>query len=105
MDARITPDALVGSWVHSHEEDTPAEMVFRPASFHFPPSRGRRAFELKPDGSYVESGPGPADRPLQTYGRWTLEGPGRLKLQTAAGGSSQVMPLKLVSPDRLIVGK
>jgi len=34
----------------------------------------RRAFELRPDGSYVESSPGPVDVPEESSGRWSLEG-------------------------------
>ena len=36
------------------EEDTNTEMVFRPATYNFPRSRGRRSFELKTDGILVE---------------------------------------------------
>jgi len=34
---------VAGRWVHSHEEDTDDEMVFRAADsgYAFPPSRGR----------------------------------------------------------------
>ena len=72
---RIDPAALRRRWVHSHEEDTEGERVFRPASFAFPPSRGRSAFELRADGSFAESAPGPTDRPEETEGgRWKLEG-------------------------------
>jgi hypothetical protein len=49
-------------------------MVFRPASYPFPPSRGRTSFELRPDGSYVERSPGPVDVPVESTGSWSLEG-------------------------------
>ena len=78
----IDPDTLQGRWVHSHEEDTADEMVFRSADsgYAFPRSRGRQAFELRPDGSYVGSTPGPADKPEPSSGRWSLEGGNRLAL-------------------------
>lgn len=80
----IEPDRLAGTWVHSHEEDTDAEMVFRKAEsgYAFPPARGRTRFELRADGSYVESAPGPTDRPEDHPGRWLLEEGRRLVLAT-----------------------
>ena len=61
-------------WLHSHEEDTATEMVFRDGSFAFPPSRGRVGFELRADGFYVDLGIAPADGVLETEGTWSLEG-------------------------------
>ena len=48
-------------------------MVFRPADHDFPRSRGRTSFELRPDGTYLESSPGPVDLPEETTGSWSLE--------------------------------
>ena len=60
-------------WVHSHEEDTDDEMVFRPEDYAFPRSRGRTSFELRPDGTYTESSPGPVDLPEESTGSWSLD--------------------------------
>jgi len=79
----IDTDRLAGRrWVHSHEEDTEDEMVFRPADsgYAFPPSRGREAIELRPDGSYAGTVPGPTDRPQAAAGEWTVEGGSTLRL-------------------------
>ncbi len=46
---------LTRHWVHSHEEDTATQTVFRPATYDFPLSRGRRSFELRPDGTVLET--------------------------------------------------
>jgi hypothetical protein len=70
---KIIAESLAQRWVHSHEEDTPTEMVFRPATFKFPRSRGRTSFELKPDGSLIEYRIGPTDRREVTHGTWTLD--------------------------------
>ena len=73
----IDPDRLPGRWVHSQQEDTEDEMVFRAAEsgYEFPRSRGREAIELHPDGSYGGTVPGPTDRPEAAgEGEWTLEG-------------------------------
>jgi hypothetical protein len=79
----IDPEQLQGRWVHSHEEDTDDEMVFRLASsgYEFPRSRGREALELHPDGSYGGTVPGPVDKPEPSgVGEWALEGGNRLVL-------------------------
>jgi len=73
----IDPELLQGRWVHSHEEDTEDEMVFRSADsgYEFPRSRGREALELHPDGSYGGTAPGPVDKPEASGGgSWTVEG-------------------------------
>jgi hypothetical protein len=99
---RIDPAALRRRWVHSHEEDTEGERVFRPASYAFPPSRGRSAFELRVDGSFAESTPGATDRPEETEGgTWKLEGD-RLELR-APDGSTRTLKVETAEPDRLVV--
>jgi hypothetical protein len=91
-------------WVHSHEEDTEEEMVFRPAAFEFPPSRGRRSFELKPDGALLEGRIGPTDRPLETQGYWELDDD-RLVLHRGSSQTPRVMRIASVQDDRLTVEK
>ncbi|TMK24696.1 MAG: hypothetical protein E6G64_17025 [Actinobacteria bacterium] len=93
--------ALQRHWVHSHEEDAEGEMVFRPASYGFPPSRGRAALDLRADGSYTESAPGPTDRPESAEGTWKLDGD-ELELN-AADGSKRVLEIAAAEGDRLVV--
>lgn len=80
--------ALHGRWGRSPEDDSGDEIVFRPASYPFPPSRGRRFIELRPDGSYAETSPGPVDVPEESTGRWSLEG-GRLVLEAGGDGPAE----------------
>jgi hypothetical protein len=71
----IDPEQVQGRWVHSHEEDTDDELVFRSESsgYEFPRSRGREALELNPDGSYGGTVPGPADKPEAAgEGEWAV---------------------------------
>lgn len=99
-----TPDekALQGHWVHSNEEDSGDEMVFRPASHPLPPSRGRIFLDLKPDGSYAERAPGPVDAPVESGGRWSLKGD---RLLLAATGERPGHEWRVVAgePDRLVL--
>jgi hypothetical protein len=97
----VEPDRLARRWVHSHEEDTGEEMVFRAADsgYEFPRSRGREALELQPDGSYAGTVPGPVDVPVPTEGAWTLEGGNRLRL------GDRVLEISSVEGDVLKVRK
>jgi hypothetical protein len=94
---------LAQRWVHSHEEDTDQEMVFRPASFNFPLSRGRRSIDIKPNGSVLESGPGPTDRTEIAEGAWKLAGD-QLTL-TGAGKSNRQYRIMTVDPEKLVIQK
>jgi len=106
MPRKINRHALRQHWVHSHEEDTDREMVFRPATFAFPPSRGRSAFELKDDGTVVEREPGPTDRPQETEGTWKLEGSDRLAFfRPSQPTPTRVLRIRSVASDRLVVQK
>ncbi|MBI4700686.1 MAG: hypothetical protein HY744_05900 [Deltaproteobacteria bacterium] len=69
----LSPAVLCRRWLRSHEEGSPDELVFRPAGYAFPPSRGRSGFELRPDGALVRIAIGPADGPRESAGRWRLE--------------------------------
>ena len=97
-------DVLVGSWIHSHEEDTAEEMVFRPASHAFPPARGRLTLELRADDTYVESSPGPVDVPEESQGHWALEGD-RLVLEGRGERPGHAWQVVAAEADRLAVRK
>jgi hypothetical protein len=93
-------------WVHSHEEDTDTEKVFRPATYNFPPSRGRKSFELKPDGSLVEHGIGPEDRARESKGTWKLEHDNILAFHLKSPSKPrQIMHILSADPDRLVIRK
>lgn len=94
-------DPLLQHWIHSHEEDTDTEMVFRPASFNFPPARGRKGFELSPDGALTDYGIGPTDRRQQISGKWKRTGDDL----TLDAGARRVLKIVSVSNDRLVAKK
>lgn len=72
--AKIDERRLVGRWVHSHEEGEGDRVIFRTSDFSFPPSRGRIAMILEPNGVAKIEYPGPDDRHATASGRWVLEG-------------------------------
>ena len=106
MKKNIDRNALHQHWVHSHEEDTETERVYRPASFAFPRSRGRSAMTLKTGGELVETGIGPNDRPQESQGTWSLEEDGTLSIYEK-GKKMPKRTMKIVSldQDRLVVRK
>jgi hypothetical protein len=100
----IDRNALMKNWIHSHEEDTDDVSVFRPSSFNFPRSRGRRSLELSPDGKVIEHGIGPNDRPTVRSGSWKLNDPDQLQL-SCADGVITLMRVLQVDDNRLVVKK
>ncbi|GAA1599112.1 hypothetical protein GCM10009789_61460 [Kribbella sancticallisti] len=81
--------------------------VYRRDDFTFPPARGRRGVEFRPDGTFVELqiGRGDAPEPSDT-GRWATAGTlTRTSPTTDAGmpGGSAAVAGKVVrvEPDRL----
>jgi len=71
------PDALFRRWVHVREEDTPEVRVYRPADRPLPPARGRDGIEFRPDGTFLDHRPGPADATIGSPGRWRTDEAGR----------------------------
>jgi len=101
---KINAENLVHRWVHSHEEDTPTEMVFRPATFKFPRSRGRTSFELKPDGSLIEYRIGPTDAREVTHGTWALDND-YLSLNNPAESVARRLHITALDNDRIVIKK
>ena len=95
------------SWIHSHEEDTETEMVFRPSDYDFPLSRGRAGFELKSDSKLVELNIAPSDGSEEETGSWDLEiDDDDLFLQLKPTSSdSRKFHIKSVNEDFLVVVK
>lgn len=91
-------------WLHSHEEDTDAVSVYRPADYNFPPSRGRTGFEFRRGGELLYLGIAPHDGTAEATGGWAIEGGHDIRIE-ALSGPMRPMVLKVVSceDDKLIV--
>lgn len=96
---------LSGHWIHSHEEDTANDKVFRPAAYQLPPSRGRFSFELKSDGGLIEHSIGATDRTKTSEGKWHLEDDRQLILSSAQRDSDRIFEIVSVTPEKLVVKK
>jgi hypothetical protein len=101
----VKSDQVSGCWVHVHEEDTEDEMVFRAAGTDLPPSRGRMAFELRADGTFVETGLGATDVPEEATGRWALEGDTISLSEGATQGVPREMEVITADEARLVIRK
>ncbi len=96
--------SVLGHWVHSHEEDSGGQIVFRPVTHAFPPSRGRYEYRIEPGGALHVVRPGPADKRESVDGTWTLEPGGILELHPA-GGAIQRYSIVSVDATRLVVNR
>jgi hypothetical protein len=99
------PARLCRRWVHSHEEDTATELVFRPEEFDFPPSRGRSSLELRPDGTAIEQQPGPVDRARRIAGVWQLKGDVVQLRDAPRGRPRRELRIASAEANRLVVRK
>lgn len=95
--------SLLGDWVHSHEEDSGNQMVFRPSTYSFPPSRGRSNYRLETGGALQVVRPGPTDQREHAGGTWSLE-EGVLLLRPSSGETLR-FPVVSVDSQRLVVNK
>jgi hypothetical protein len=92
------PRELFKRWVHSHEEDTDEVRVFRPKGYPLPPARGRRGFELRENGEFVQYGIGQTDKSEATVGRWEADGARRANV-SFPDGRLEPYVLEIVSLD------
>lgn len=106
------PPGIVGAWLHSYEEDTATAAVYRPAGHPFRPSRRpRRGLEFRADGTFLESRPGPDDRPRHVAGRWEDVAGGALRVTfTAEEGGAEEAATRTITVlsctgDRLTIAK
>lgn len=103
---KVEREMLYRRWIHSHEEDSETEMVYRPSNFEFPPSRGRTGFELKSDKSCIEIGIAPTNGLYESQGTWEIEEDDHLKIcfnpQTK---DIRIMHVTSVDRDRLVIMK
>ena len=105
MGDKIDRPMLCQHWIHSHEEDTETEAVYRPSKFSFPPARGRKGFELSDDGTLVEYAIGPSDRPLGKPGQWKLDGDQMAMYTESDDEPTSIMTITAVDSEKLVLRK
>jgi hypothetical protein len=102
FDASLLP----GVWVHVAEEDTPDDMVFRPAAAALAPARGRLQLRLEAGDKVEVTSIGRGDAPATSQGTWTLGGPAHdnieVRLET---GEVRSLHITALEKGRLVVRK
>jgi len=101
MDKQI----LYKHWVHSHEEDTDSERVFRPSDYNFPRSRGRKSFELKPDGRLIYTGLSPTDKQESASYKWELKNNDLIFYSSSISEPFETLQIVSADADRLVIKK
>lgn len=76
---------LEGTWLVSREENAGDTLVYRPNTYHFPPSRGRTGFAIKPFGRFEQFDIAPTDGLAGRAGTWTADGNSRLRIHLKEG--------------------
>ena len=99
----IDSQALCQRWLHSHEEDSGNEKVYRPATYNFPPARGRTGFELRRDGTLVRIGIGATDRPIESSGTWELNGDKLVFHTPPISPQAETYKLLSLTPEKLVL--
>jgi hypothetical protein len=100
MDTKSVVASLQKHWVHSHEEDTETLNVFRPASFRFPPSRGRKSFVLMPHGKLVEHSIAASDGTKEVLGTWKLDDNNETLAFYSDASAKPMSVMRIVSVDK-----
>jgi hypothetical protein len=100
----LKKEAIINTWMHSHEEDTSDSMIFRRKDYPLPPSRGRTGYNFNADGTVIKIAPGADDRTQEMTGKWTLEGNHLLKIQLP-GSPVIMLDINSLDEDCLIVRK
>jgi len=75
------PPEIFRRWIHSHEEDTEEFLVYRPSGYSFPPARGRQAFEIKKDGTFIRYDIAAAEGARKRSGCWKAEARDRIRVE------------------------
>lgn len=96
---------LVGTWRHSHEEDTATETVYRPDHYEFPPARGRTGYRFNGDKTCTYLGISPRDGTARESCRWdVMPGTHPRLVVTWPDGRREARRIISVDGERLVLG-
>src|SRR5258705_6314054 len=101
----IDKKLLARHWVHSAEEDTATETVYRPSDFPLPPSRGRAGLEFSGDGTFKRIGIGATDISRVVEGSWKIESADAKEVSVTVDNEPRLMKIQELKQDRLAIKK
>ena len=94
---RLPNNSLFGkTWLHANEEDNGDVKIYRPNTYHFPPSRGRTGFSLEADGVFHLYAIAPTDGLEEHTGKWKMARKDLLQI-TFADKEAENFQLELIS--------
>ena len=96
---------LLGTWMHSHEEDKEGNQVYRRGEYDFPPARGRTGFELNKGGECVYLGIAARDGTEKRNCTWQIDTNNMEFTIRFADGRSDTMTIVSIADDKLVVRK
>lgn len=105
MKGPLDVPTLCKQWVHSKEEDTSSETVYRPADYAFPPSRGRSALVFHRDGTLKRIGIGPTDISAVKEGTWRIADAESGRIQVEVNNTQEELTVQSLEGDRLVISK
>lgn len=108
VDEAALAQCLMREWRHSHEEDTDEAIVYRPADYPFPPSRGRIGFEFLAAGYLIFYGIDPADGEVLSPGHWELLSDRRVQIEVNEPEQPRYLETMVIvscSEDRLEIAR
>jgi len=95
---------LIGTWLHSHEEDTSTERIYRRLDYPFPRSRGRAGYEFRANGSCTYLGIAAIDGTEKQPCTWQLNAGARTEIiLTFPGARRDVLTVVTLESDRLVI--
>jgi hypothetical protein len=103
MPGTINTRLLCRHWVRSREEDTDTELVYRPAGFPLPPSRGRAGIEFNSDGTFKRIAIGSTDISNVRSGAWKIDAGNVDEVHVEVEGEPQLLKIQELKRDRLTI--
>lgn len=94
------PPELFQHWIHSFEESSALQTVYRPVTYSFAPARGRDGFEIREDGIFISHPIAPGDGNMTIEEKWVLHDH---ELVVTGRGNNQRYKLVSVTKDRLVL--
>ncbi len=101
MNGLLDITTLCKQWVHSKEEDTSLETVYRPPDYAFPPSRGRSALVFHSDGTMKRIGIAPTDISAVQDGTWRFVELGSGRIEVEVNNTTEELTVQSLERDRL----
>lgn len=105
MNSPLDSKALCQQWILSNEGDFGPNLVYRPVTFSFAPSRGRSGLEFREDGTFKRVAVGPTDVSTVTQGIWQLIDPQQGRIRVTIDNAAEDLTVHSLHSDRLEIAK